>query len=90
MDAEDVIDRHVDDHHQHELVPVLAGNFEDFVAVVTFAQVASHFGNGPVLANLNDRFVFAYQCVENVAVDTRIVIGEFYKFAHSPIVLELS
>ena len=25
VDAEDVIDRHVDDHHQHELVTVLAG-----------------------------------------------------------------
>lgn len=41
-------------------------------------------------SNLNDRFVFANQCVEDVSVDARIVIGKFNKFAHSPIVLELS
>ena len=28
--------------------------------------------------------------VEDVSVDARIVIGKFNKFAHSPIVLELS
>lgn len=82
-----MIDRHVDDHHQHELVPVLAGGLENLVTVVAFAQVASHFGNGPVLANLNDRFVFAYQCVEDVAMDACIVIGEFYKLAHNCSVL---
>ena len=90
VDAEDVIDRHIDDHHQHELVPVVPCGRKNLVAVVAFAQITPHFGNGPVLANLNDRFVFAHQCVKNVAVDTRIVIGEFYKFAHSPNILELS
>ena len=90
MDAEDVIDCHVDDHHQHELVPVVPGGRKNLVAVVAFAQITPHFGNGPVLANLNDRFVLSNQCVEDVSVDARIVIGKFNKFAHSPIVLELS
>ena len=74
VDAEDVIDGNVDDHHQHELVTLRASCGKDFVAVVTLGQIAAHFGDGPVLAHFDDGLVLPDKRIQYVTVDTCVVI----------------
>ncbi len=77
VDTKNVIDRDVDDHHQYQLVPFLPGGGEDSVAVIAFRQVAPHFGDSPVLAYFDDGFVLPYEGIQNVAVDTRVIVPQF-------------
>lgn len=86
VNTEDVVYGDVYDHHEYELESVGTSGRENTVAVVSFGEIAPHFGDGPILTNLDDRFVGSGERIENLSVNGGIVVGKLYELAHIYIV----
>lgn len=86
VNTEDVVYGDVYDHHEYELESVGPSGRENTVAVVSFGEIAPHFGDGAILTNLDDRFVGSGERIENLSVNGGIVVGKLYELAHIYIV----
>ena len=82
VDAEQMIDRNVDGHHQYQLKAVPAFGIENGVAVISTGQIGTHFGDGSLFAYFHDGMILADKGIQYFAVDAGIVVFGVDEFAH--------
>ena len=69
-------------HHQYKLIAGRAFGLEYGISVISCTEISAHFGNGTVLADLNDGVIITGQGIQYFAMDAGIVILRSYKFTH--------
>ena len=82
VNTEQVIHGDIYRHHQYKLIAGRAFGLEYGISVISCTEISAHFGNGTVLADLNDGVIITGQGIQYFAMDAGIVILRSYKFTH--------